>query len=91
MLESLTNKLQNHRVCWFDNQNVVRILTTGSHKPALQQEALAIFRISILSHIRIEPEWIPKEENQQADFLSRIIDRDDWSLHPTLFKMLDAK
>ena len=55
VLKSLTNKLQRHRVCWFtDNQTVVRILTTGSHKPALQQEALAIFRISILSCIRIE-------------------------------------
>ena len=29
--------------------------------------------------------------NQQTDFLSCIKDSDDWSLHPTLFKMLDAK
>ena len=57
---------------WFtDNQNVVRILTTGSRKPALQQEALAIFQISY-QHIKIEPEW---KEKQQAHFLSRIIDR----------------
>ena len=37
-------------------------------------------------HVRIEPEWIPREANQQADFISRIIDYDDWSLHPALFK-----
>ena len=92
MLESLANKLRNHRVRWFtDNQNVVRILTTGSRKPALQREALAIFQRSVSSGIRIEPEWIPREANQQADFLSRIIDKDDWSLHPALFKMLDDK
>ena len=92
VLEALANKLMNHRVRWFtDNQNVVRILTTGSRKLVLQQEALAIFRRSVSSCIRIEPEWIPREANQQADLLSRIIDRDDWSLHPSLFKMLDAK
>ena len=92
VLESLADKLRNHRVRWFtDNQNVVRILTTGSRKPALQREALAIFQRSVSSGIRIEPEWIPREANQQADFLSRIIDKDDWSLHPALFKMLDDK
>ena len=31
------------------------------------------------------------EANQQADFISRIIDYDDWSLHPVLFKTLDQE
>ena len=39
----------------------------------------------------IELEWIPRKANQQADLISRIIDDDDWSLHPDLFKMLDTK
>ena len=78
VLESLTTKLQNCRVRWFtDNQNVVRILTTRSRKPALQLEALAFFRMSVLSFIRIEPEWIPRTKNQQTDYLSCIIDWDD--------------
>ena len=86
VLESLATKLNNQRLRWFtDNQNVVRILMTGSRKPALQQEALAIFNAAISSYIRIEPEWIPREANQQADFISRIINSDDWSLHPDLF------
>ena len=92
VLESLAKMLLNQRVRWFtDNQNVVRILTVGSHKPALQQEAVAIFQLSVSSKIRIESEWIPREANQQADFLSRIVDKDDWSLHPDLFQILDAK
>ena len=92
VLESLANKLLNQRVRWFtDNQNVVRILTVGSRKPVLQKEAMAIFRLSVSSQVRIEPEWIPREANQQADLLSRIVDRDDWSLHPELFLMLDTK
>ena len=44
VLESFASMLLNQRVCWFtDNQNVARILTVGSCKPALQQEAMAIF------------------------------------------------
>ena len=91
VLASLTDKLANQRIRWFtDNQNVVRILNTGSRNPLLQQEALAILiDISIAHQVRIEPEWIPREENQQADFISRIIDYDNWSLHPALFKALD--
>ena len=92
VLESLASMLLNQRVRWFiDNQNVARILTVGSRKPALQQEVMAIFRLSVSAKVRIEPEWIPREANQQADFLSRIVDKDDWSLHPDLFRMLDAK
>ena len=90
VLDSLTDKLTNQRIRRFtDNQNVVRIMNTGSRNPLLQQEALAIFNISIAHQVRIEPEWIPRETNQQADFINHIIDYDDWSLHPALFKVLD--
>ena len=44
-----------------------------------------------MNQVGIEPEWIPREANQQADYISRIVDSDDWSLHPNLFVKLDAK
>ena len=92
VLQSLTSKLRNQRIHWFtDNQNIVRILSVGSKNPLLQQEAIAIFNNSITNQVRIEPEWIPREANQQADFISRIVDSGDWSLHPDLFAKLDAK
>ena len=92
VFESLASKLCNQRIRWFtDNQNVVRILSVGSKNPLLQQEAIAIFNNSIRNQVIIEPEWIPREANQQADFISRIVDSDDWSLHPELFARLDAK
>ena len=48
VLESFESKLRNQRVRWFtDNQNVVRIVLNWSRKPALQQEALAIFGTSV--------------------------------------------
>ena len=48
-------------------------MNTGSRNPLLQQVALAIFNISITHLVRIEPEWIPMETNQQADFISRMM------------------
>ena len=41
-------------------------------------------------HIRIEPEWIPRCDNEQADYISRLVDYDDWMLNPEIFNMLDA-
>ena len=90
VLESLLPKLKNERVRWFsDNQNVVWILETGSKKPLLQKEAISVFSIAAQSLIRIEPKWIPRTENQQANYLSRIQDRDDWIIQPALFATID--
>ena len=84
VLEALKDKLSNERVRWFtDNQNVVRILMMGSKKPDLQAEALAV---SLSHHVHIEPEWIPRKNNETADYLSRIIDYDDWSLTQNTFR-----
>ena len=86
-LESLVGKLQGHRVRWFtDNQNVVTIITSGSRKPDLQKEAIAIYSFALSNGVHIEPEWIPRDENQKADLLSRQLDQDDWSIHPNIFE-----
>ena len=42
------------------------------------------------NYIHIEPEWIPREQNQLADYYSRIIDHDDWMLNPAVFGWLDS-
>ena len=90
VLESFQSKLENERVRWFsDNQNVVRIVLHGSRVPALQVEALAIFAVCVANHIRIEPEWIPRKQNELADYYSRLIDYNDWRLNPAVFKWLD--
>ena len=90
VLESFQTKLRNERVRWFtDNQNVVRIVQHGSSKPALQAEALGIFSLCVNNYIRIEPEWIPREQNELADYYSRLVDYDDWMLNPVVFAWLD--
>ena len=46
----------------------------------IKAEALAIFSISLARDIHIEPEWIPRRDNEIADYLSRVVNYDDWSL-----------
>ena len=46
--------------------------------------------MSVQHHISLEPEWIPRELNERADLLSRIVDYDDWQLNPAVFRELDA-
>ena len=90
VLVSVADSLANHRVRWFtDNQNVVRILQVGSKKPALHAVSRKIFILCIHNQIHLEPEWIPRELNERADYLSRIIDLDDWCLNPIIFNRVD--
>ena len=56
-------------------------MSVGSKNAALQQEGFGIFSTCIAKHIRVEPEWISCSKNQKADYLSDIVDYDDWQLH----------
>ncbi len=90
VLKSVAPKLVNCRVRWFtDNQNVSRILVVGSRKPLLHAIALKVFSLVVSCQIHLEPEWIPRGRNEQADYLSRIVDYDDWFLNPLVFVDLD--
>ena len=91
VLQAVAEQLLNYRVRWFtDNQNVVHILQVGSRKPELHAIALKVLALAVQSQICIEPEWVPRELNEQADYLSRIVDYDDWFLNHTVFAELDA-
>ena len=89
-LLSLVNQLSGKTVKWFtDNQNVPRIISSGSSKGHLQSEALAIFNICCNYGVSIEMEWIPRCQNDRADYLSRIYDTGDWGLSPLSFHRID--
>ena len=90
VLMAVAAKLTNFCVHWFtDNQNVVRILLVGSKKPLFQAIALEVFSLSVQYQIRLEPECIPRDLNEKSDYLSRIIDYDDWQLSPLVFHELE--
>ena len=79
VLQSFASRLAGHSVKWFtDNQGVVHIVSCGSKKPHLQDGAMAIFELCFQHSIKLEMDWIPRSLNTQADFLSRIVDYDDW-------------
>ena len=91
VLESIADKLRHARVRWFtDNQNVVQILQVGSRKYDLQQEVVNVFNLTVQYQINLEPSWIPHDRNQYADYLSHIVDSNDWQLNPTVFTLLDS-
>ena len=91
VLLSLLNQLAGLTVKWFtDNQNIPNIISCGSSKAHLQSEALSIYYICCNHSISIEMEWIPRSENDQADFLSRIYDSDDWGLSWDTFHKIDS-
>ena len=68
----------------------MRIVQYGSRQSALQAEALKIFSACIRHHIHIEPEWIPRERNELADYYSHMVDNDDWMLNPATFNWLNS-
>ena len=49
-------------------------------KSELQVIAIEIFKWCMVNNIVIEIEWLPRKENERADYLSRIIEKDDWGI-----------
>ena len=81
VLESLKKKLQGETILWHsDNINVAKIITKGSKKPDMQDIAMAIFSLCIKYNITIIPRWIPREENMEADAISKLHDTDNWGI-----------
>ena len=73
VLESVSSKIGGQRVHWFtdNNINVVCMLSIVSQKLNLQKEVLRVF---LDNQIRLEPEWVPREENMVADTISRSVE-----------------
>ena len=77
---------------WYsDNQSVVSIVKKGSMKTDLHAIALSIFKFCLLNNTRIEIEWIPRSLNDKADYISKIVDYDDWGVTTEFFNMLNGK
>ena len=91
-LESFLPLLKGHTIKWYtDNQSVSRIVEVGSMKEDLQCLALRIFSMCWLSCVTLEVEWIPRSANDRADFLSRIVDYDDWRVKGDYFLLAEEK
>ena len=74
-----------------DNQAAARIGEVGSMKIELHRMARRIFDICVQSGIYLDMQWIPRTLNQQADYISRLIDVDDWQTTNDLFLALNHR
>lgn len=89
-LASFKDSLVNKDVKWFtDNQSCVKIVQSGSMKHHLQSLAYNIFKMCVEQKNSIDIQWIPRLENEKADFLSNIIDHDDWGVTVNFFEFIN--
>ena len=73
-------------VKWFAyNQAVPSIVHSGSINEHLHILALDIFQTAKDNKIDIEVECIPRTQNERADYLSKIVDYDDWTVKDCYF------
>ena len=89
-IKAFTDSLKAQSVAWYtDNQNVVRIVTTGSKVPALQQLAMDIHQSCLFNAIHIDMQWIPRDLNTAADDLCKFIGYDDYTINDMVFNALE--
>ena len=55
----------------------------------LHKLASDIFSFCFKFGIELDIEWVPRSLNEKADYLSKIVDYDDWELVPEFFRQLD--
>ena len=76
---------------WEDNLAVVHIIANRTSKShALMAELRVLLALLDELHIELRPRYIRSELNP-ADFYSRLVDRDAWSLRPSVTKMILAQ
>ena len=91
VLDSFGETLRNQSVqVNIDNSSACRILSVGSARPYLQNIAIDVF-INFCSkfNIKLIPQWIPREQNELADYYSRRKDTDNWSIDNDSFRLIN--
>ena len=78
-LESFAAVLEGSLVKGFtDSQMATKILEVRSIKLDLHRFAIKIFQFCAKHSIRLEVQWIPRTENEKADYISLLLEFDDW-------------
>ena len=73
-----------------DNQASGSIIQIGSRLANLYEVAMKIFRICFSHKIARKTEWIPREANERAGFLSKLVDTGGWQVLAHLFNPLET-
>ena len=67
------------------------ISSSGSCKLDLQKLALKIYDLKRRYSMVLEVNWVPRENNKTADYLSKIFDSDDWEITEGFLNYLEGK
>ena len=90
VLRAYGSRFQNRSIKWFsDSQNCVRIVSAGSTKPDLQEEALGIFHLCLKWNIDLDIQWVPRNCNFVADSISKIRCTDNWGVSDDFFSIYE--
>ena len=90
VLDSFGEMLRNQSVqVNIDNFSACRTLSVGSAKPYLQNIAIDDFSFCSKFNIKLIPQWIPREQNELADYYTRIKDTDNWSIDNDSFRFIN--
>ena len=57
-------------------------------KEHLHQLAVDIFHTAKENNIEVEVKWIPRSLNKKADYMSKIVDFDDWTVKDCYFHFI---
>ena len=83
--------LFDSRIKWYtDNQATAKIVEVGSMKLTLQTLAYKIFSYCLAHNIDLHIQWIPRELNTQADFVSKLRDCNNWQITSDVIQQLDS-
>ena len=90
-LEDFGANLFDSRIKWYtDNQATAKIVEVGSMKLTLQTLAYQFFSYCLAHNIDLHIQWIPRELNTQADFISKLRDCNDWQITRDVFQQLES-
>ena len=74
-----------------DSQNVVFVQQRDTMTVWLNVVAKRLFWFCMEHQIVLHINWAPRELNQQADDVSKLIDSSDWRLHPRMFEFMNDR
>ena len=74
-----------------DSQVAMKIAQVGSMKLEYHELAISIFSTCFRANIQLDLQWIPRTLNEQADYVSKLNDFDDWEVVPGIFEQIDAQ
>ena len=91
-LKSFLPMLKHSYVKWYsDSQAACTVARVGGMRKDLHEIALRVYQLRLEKRKRneFEIDLIPRTDLQRADFLSRLIDIDDWQITRQCFNTLE--